>query len=86
MERKAGVIATCLAIGLGIGGVAMYFWDPAVGRRRRAHIRYEARRVGRRVTRTIDRTAYNVSKVARLGIPGIALGLVPARARAFIGR
>ena len=86
MEGRAGLVATCFAIGLGIGSVVMYLYDPAAGKRRRSHIRHEAKRLKRGVTRSIDKTTHTLSKMARIGLPGLAMGLVPGRARALIGR
>ena len=90
MRRRSGWLRSIsvgigIGIGVAIGGAVMYLYDPALGKRRRAHLRYETKRVSRRVTRSLDRTTRNLAKLSRMGFPGIARTLVPAGARVFIG-
>jgi hypothetical protein len=85
---KVGLIAGL--IGLSAGGALMYWFDPTNGKRRRAHARYQTRRVARRVQKAADATSRGLTRVSRtlrrIEIADVAHALVPATARAFIGR
>ena len=84
MNGKTGLIAG-VGVGMGLlGGTLMYLFDPAVGKRRRSHARYEARRVVRGVRKSIDRTARDLAKMTtRIELPDIAKALVPLKYRAL---
>jgi hypothetical protein len=99
MANKAGVVAVGIAVGLGIGGALMYWFDPSAGKRRRAHMRHEARRVvkqvqnvgskvqsaGKHLQKTIDRTAGDLAKISRMKVSEVAGAIVP-KAKAMIAR
>jgi hypothetical protein len=86
MNPKYGVITgIAVALGVGIGGTLMYWFDPSVGSRRRRNARYQARRVVRQLDRSIDRTSREFAKLSRIDLLEAARNLVPARARALIG-
>ena len=92
MDTKAGVI-TGVAVGIGVGSALMYWYDPSAGKRRRADMRYEARRVvkqiqktGKQMQKTIDRTANDLEKISRMRVVDVAEALVPKKARALILR
>jgi hypothetical protein len=84
MNGKTGLILGIA--GLGVGSALMYWFDPTVGRRRRAHARYEARRAARRVQKVIDTTSHGLEKLARMDLADAAKALVPTRAKALIWR
>lgn len=84
MESKAGFVAVGMGIGVGIGTALMYWFDPSAGKRRRAHVRYEVRRVVKQVQKSIDRTADDLAKISRMRVGEMAGALVPAKARAMI--
>jgi gas vesicle protein len=91
MDSKAGVVAVGIGIGVGIGSALMYWFDPSAGKRRRAHVRYEFRRVvkqvqsvGKQMQKTIDRTADDLAKLSRMKVGEMAGALVPAKARAMM--
>ena len=93
MDSKAGVIGVGVGIGLGIGSALMYWFDPSAGKRRRAHMRHEARRavkhvqnVTKQAQKTIDRAADDLAKISRMKVGEMAGALVPAKARALILR
>jgi gas vesicle protein len=86
MDNKAIVVAVGVGIGVGIGSALMYWLDPSAGKRRRAHVRYEARRivkqmqsVGRQVQKTIDRTTDDLAKLSHMRVGQMAGALVPAK-------
>ena len=83
MVAKVGVIG--MSIGMGVGCVLMYCFDPLIGRRRRAYIRNDARSLERKVkrmARSLDKTAHELARLTRNELPGIARDLVlPARSR-----
>ena len=86
MDSKSAVVGIGLGIGLTIGGALMYWYDPSAGKRRRAHMRHETRRivkqvqsVGRQFQKTIDRTTDDLSKLSRMRVGQMAGALVPAR-------
>jgi gas vesicle protein len=91
MDNKAGIVGLGIGIGVGIGSALMYWFDPSAGKRRRAHVRYEFRRVvkqvqntRRQLQKTIDRTAGDLAKISRMKVGDVAGALVPARARAMM--
>jgi hypothetical protein len=67
--------------GLGIGSALMYWFDPASGKRRRSHARYQARRVKRRAEKVIDTTSHTLEKVGRMGFTGVGKALIPVTAK-----
>lgn len=77
------VVGTCIGVGMGIGGALMYWFDPKVGSRRRAHARYKANRIARSAKRMIDTTSHKVVKISQ-GLPATAKSLVPAKAWAML--
>jgi hypothetical protein len=85
MAGKVGVIG--MSIGMGVGCGLMYLFDPIMGRRRRAHIRNDARRLQRqvkRMSRTIDKTAHELARLTRNELPGIAKALmIPVRSKSW---
>lgn len=81
---KAGVIAGM--IGLGVGGALMYWFDPSAGRKRRAQARDATRRVTRRMQKIINTTSRTLQKVSHLELGEAARVLLPAPAKAWIGR
>jgi hypothetical protein len=78
MDSKFGFVAVGVGIGLGIGSALMYWLDPSTGKRRRAHMRYETRRIVKQVRRSIDRTADDLTKISHMRVGEMALALVPA--------
>lgn len=92
MASKVGVVAG-IAVGVGVGSALMYWFDPSAGKRRRAHMRYETRRVvkqvqsiGKQLQKSIDRTANDLEKISRMSVGEVAEALVPKKARALIMR
>jgi gas vesicle protein len=86
MDSKAAVVGIGIGIGVAVGGALMYWLDPSAGKRRRAHVRYEARRivkqvqgVGRQVQKTIDRTTDDLAKLSHMRVGQMAGALVPAK-------
>jgi hypothetical protein len=86
MDNKAVFVAVAVGIGVGIGSALMYWFDPSAGKRRRAHVRYETRRVvkqvqgvGKQLQKTIDRTADDLGKLSRMRVGEMAGALVPAK-------
>jgi hypothetical protein len=81
MNGRTGLIA---GVGMGIlGGALMYWFDPAAGKRRRSHARYEARRAVRGVRKALDKTTRDLVKITRIELPDIAKALVPLKVRAL---
>jgi hypothetical protein len=78
MDSKAGFVAVGVGVGVGIGSALMYWFDPSVGKRRRSHMRYEAKCVVKQVQKTIDRTADDLAKISRMKVGKMASALVPA--------
>jgi gas vesicle protein len=93
MDSKAVVVGIGIGIGVGIGSALMYWYDPSAGKRRRSHMRYEARRivkqmqgvgkqlqgVRKQVYKTIDRTTGDLAKLSRMRVGEVAGALVPAK-------
>jgi hypothetical protein len=84
MNGKASVVVgACIGMGIGIGGALMYWFDPAIGKRRRAHARYKAYRIARRVRKAVDTASHDLKKISR-EIPEAARRIVPEKARAML--
>jgi gas vesicle protein len=86
MDNKAAIIGIGVGLGVGIGSALMYWYDPSAGKRRRAHVRYEARRivkqvqgVGRQFQKAIDRTTDDLAKLSHMRVGQMAGALVPAK-------